>query len=166
MEMRRSPHRGHGARRRWSDGCAWIEAGPEVAVAEHGWVVTTEDACVCPDCYARLRAEGEDALKPIVSVGPAGPLRQFTFTFCDICNPQGLLCPEARRRGPRMDRSGRRLGDSRAWHEGDAKDAVAAVGWVLTEDGHHICPQCLARHPELTAGDIRPLRPHGSQDGP
>lgn len=107
LEIRRRARRGHGLRRRWRDERAWIEASPEVAVAEHGWVITTQNACVCPDCYARLHAEGDVALEPVASVGLADPVRQFTFTFCDICNPQGLRCPETRRRPPRMDHSGR-----------------------------------------------------------
>ncbi len=166
LEMRRNKHRGHGTRRRWSDGRAWIETTLEVAVAEHGWVVTTQNACVCPDCYAKLRSEGDAALEPVASVAQAGPLEPVTLTFCDICNPQGLRCLETRRRESRMDRSGRRFGDSRAWHEGDARDAIAGAGWAATEDGRHICPQCQTRHPELTAGHARPLPPRGSQDEP
>ena len=165
-EMRRSKRGVQGARRRWSDGRAWIEASPEVAVSEHGWVVTTETACVCPECYARLRDEGDMVLEPVAAARLDVLVKPVTFTFCDICNPQGLRCLETRRRVPRMDRSGRRFGDARAWHDGEAREAVAESGWTTADDGRHICPQCQARHPEITAGHAGAPPPRGSQDEP
>jgi len=67
-----------------------------------------------------------------------------TFVFCDICNPQGLRSIEFRRR-PRTERAGRRLSDSRSWHEGGISDAIEN-GWSINIEGQHICPACHKVH--------------------
>lgn len=46
------------------------------------------------------------------------------------------------RRAPREnDRTGRRIGDGRAWIEGDLHDVINN-GWLCPPDGRHICPAC------------------------
>lgn len=65
-----------------------------------------------------------------------------TIIFCDICNPQGLRSIEFRR-APRDDkRSGRRISDGRTWYEGSVYEATASAGWLINEEGEHICPDC------------------------
>ena len=64
-----------------------------------------------------------------------------TIIFCDICNPQGLRTIEFRR-APRQDTSGRRISDGRSWYQGSVFEAVDSAGWVISEEGKHICPNC------------------------
>jgi len=64
-----------------------------------------------------------------------------TFIFCDICNQQGLRSIEFRRSPRENDRNGRRLCDGRAWFEGDLSAAIKN-GWVISNDGQHLCPVC------------------------
>jgi len=63
---------------------------------------------------------------------------------CDACNPDGVRTPEQRRNTRRDSGYGRRAGDGCRWFEGAPDDAVRA-GWVTTEYGHHVCPECVAR---------------------
>ncbi|MCX7100171.1 MAG: hypothetical protein NTX38_01415 [Methylobacter sp.] len=65
------------------------------------------------------------------------------FIFCDICNPQGIRSIELRRAPRENQRTGRRLGDGRAWIEGDLNNAVKNR-WLCTSDGRHVCPECRA----------------------
>lgn len=65
-----------------------------------------------------------------------------TFIFCDICNPQGLRPVEFRRAPRENEREGRRISDGRAWYEGSVYETVNSVGWLVGEDGEHICPAC------------------------
>lgn len=69
-----------------------------------------------------------------------------TFIFCDICNPQGLRPIEFRRAPRKNDRGGRRVSDGRAWYEGSVYEAVESVGWVIGNEGEHICPECKKLH--------------------
>ena len=64
-----------------------------------------------------------------------------TFIFCDICNPQAIRIPEARRSFKR-ENEGRRIFDGRKWFEGAIEDAVGNFGWLVTDDDMHICPCC------------------------
>lgn len=64
------------------------------------------------------------------------------FIFCDLCNPQGVRIPEQRRNARRDARDGRRVTDGRMWFDGDINEAVADYGWLVTEEGRHICPYC------------------------
>ncbi len=66
-----------------------------------------------------------------------------TFIFCDICNPQAIRIVEGRRGTDRM-RDGRRISDGRMWFEGSDEEA-ADYGWMSTERGQHICPDCIQR---------------------
>jgi len=67
-----------------------------------------------------------------------------SFIFCDICNPLALRSIEMRRTDGRVDRDGRRLCDGRAWFDGDDSEAKHA-GWVVADEGQHICPSCFER---------------------
>lgn len=67
-----------------------------------------------------------------------------SFIFCDICNPLAIRYIEFRRAGSRDKRGGRRVTDGRAWFDGDDGAAVKA-GWVIAENGQHVCPNCFER---------------------
>ncbi len=67
-----------------------------------------------------------------------------SFIFCDICNPLALRAIEMRRTTGRDSRDGRRLSDGRAWYDGSDGEAKHA-GWVVADDGQHICPACFER---------------------
>jgi hypothetical protein len=67
-----------------------------------------------------------------------------SFIFCDICNPLALRAIEMRRNGGRDIRDGRRLSDGRAWFDGSDHEAKTA-GWVVADDGQHICQTCFER---------------------
>ncbi len=68
-----------------------------------------------------------------------------SFVFCDICNPLALRSIEMRRTIIGRDsRDGRRLADGRAWYDGSDLEAKHA-GWVVADDGQHICPACFER---------------------
>lgn len=67
-----------------------------------------------------------------------------SFIFCDICNPLALRAIEMRRTSDRDCRDGRRLCDGRAWFDGSDHEAKHA-GWVVADDGQHICPACFER---------------------
>lgn len=67
-----------------------------------------------------------------------------SFIFCDICNPMALRAIEMRRVDGRDHRNGRRLSDGRAWFDGNDQEARFA-GWLVAEDGQHICPACFER---------------------
>jgi hypothetical protein len=67
-----------------------------------------------------------------------------SFIYCDICNPLALRSIEMRRVTGRDSRDGRRLSDGRAWYDGSDKEAKHA-GWVVADDGQHICPSCFER---------------------
>jgi hypothetical protein len=69
-----------------------------------------------------------------------------TIIFCDICNPQGLRSIEFRRAPRDNERSGRRISDGRSWYEGSIYEATASAGWVISEEGEHICPDCQESH--------------------
>ena len=69
-----------------------------------------------------------------------------TFIFCDICNQRGIRTPEMRQGSHRdSEHRGRRVTDSRAWYEGEVKDAIAA-GWQIDLQGRHVCPRCHQAH--------------------
>ncbi len=72
-----------------------------------------------------------------------------SFVFCDICNPEGYRCIEHRRPSQRDDYYGRRVSDGRAWYEGDDSAAIEN-GWVISDEGRHICPHCLEHHSPVT----------------
>ncbi len=72
-----------------------------------------------------------------------------TFMFCDICNPQGIRCPEQRRTSNRDGTGGRRVTDGRSWFEGDADTAILEYGWQGTAGGLHVCPHCAERELHL-----------------
>ena len=55
---------------------------------------------------------------------------------------------ELRRSRARAENSGQRITDGRAWFEGDVEMAVKH-GWTLSQAGHHVCPKCAKRHPDL-----------------
>jgi hypothetical protein len=65
-----------------------------------------------------------------------------TFIFCDICNPQALRSIEFRRTTRLDTRPGRRISDGRSWIEVTLEQAVEQEGWLLDEDGLHVCPAC------------------------
>lgn len=67
-----------------------------------------------------------------------------SFIFCDICNPLALRSIEMRRTVDRDCRDGRRLSDGRAWFDGNDHEAKSA-GWVIADDGQHICSACFER---------------------
>lgn len=67
-----------------------------------------------------------------------------SFIFCDICNPLALRSIEMRRTSGRDSRDSRRLSDGRAWFDGGNSEAQHA-GWVVADDGQHICPACFER---------------------
>lgn len=67
-----------------------------------------------------------------------------SFIYCDICNPLALRSIEMRRTLGRDCRDGRRLTDGRAWFDGSDEDA-RLEGWVVADDGQHICPACFYR---------------------
>lgn len=68
-----------------------------------------------------------------------------SFIFCDICNPLALRSIEMRRTTNNRDqRDGRRLSDGRAWYDGGDNEAKLG-GWVVADDGQHICPACFER---------------------
>lgn len=67
-----------------------------------------------------------------------------SFIFCDICNPLALRSIEMRRTTGRDSRDGRRLADGRTWYDGSDHEAKHA-GWVIADDGQHICPACFER---------------------
>ncbi len=67
-----------------------------------------------------------------------------SFIYCDICNPLALRSIEMRRTNGRDQREGRRLSDGRAWYDGSDHDAKLN-GWVIADDGQHICPACFDR---------------------
>jgi hypothetical protein len=69
-----------------------------------------------------------------------------TIIFCDICNPQGLRAIEFRR-APREDkRNGRRISDGRASYQGSIYEATTLGGWIISEEGEHICSDCKTIH--------------------
>lgn len=70
-------------------------------------------------------------------------MTQRSFIFCDICNPQAVRMVEGRR-GAHRARDGRRNSDGRMWFEGSDEDA-RSYGWLATEDGRHVCPDCVER---------------------
>lgn len=51
MDRRDSPREGRGGRR-FTDSYSWVEGGPD-EIAEHGWIVTSNDKHICPKCYAK-----------------------------------------------------------------------------------------------------------------
>ncbi len=67
-----------------------------------------------------------------------------SFIFCDICNPLALRAIELRRTSGRDNRDGRRLSDGRAWFDGSNTEAKLS-GWLVADDGQHICPACFER---------------------
>jgi len=67
-----------------------------------------------------------------------------SFIFCDICNPLALRAIEMRRTTGRDCRDGRRLCDGRTWFDGSDNEAKHA-GWVVADNGQHICPACFER---------------------
>ncbi|MEW5787383.1 MAG: hypothetical protein AB1899_05975 [Pseudomonadota bacterium] len=67
-----------------------------------------------------------------------------SFIFCDICNPLAIRYIEFRRASGRNARGGRRVTDGRAWFDGSDEEAVKA-GWVIAENGQHVCPACFER---------------------
>ena len=81
-----------------------------------------------------------------------------TFTFCDVCNPLGIRCPEQRRDVHRDPLIGRRHTDGRAWIEGDSEFAIES-GWVNDGENHYICPGCSERGLEATDLGIRKSEP-------
>lgn len=80
------------------------------------------------------------------------------FLFCDFCNPEGIRVLDDRRsRRRRTGISGRRYNDSRIWFEGTVEEAVSSYGWVVSDNGKHICPDCkqrLASWPGKRLGDF------------
>lgn len=73
-----------------------------------------------------------------------------TFIFCDICNPQGLRSIEFRRSPRESGREGRRILDGRNWYEGTIYEATTSAGWIISEQGEHICPGCKVMHTNNT----------------
>lgn len=69
-----------------------------------------------------------------------------TFTFCDICNPQGQVTVN-RREQQRDDSAGRRNSDGFNWFEGFPEES-ADDGWIVTSKGKHVCPRCYIHHKE------------------
>lgn len=67
-----------------------------------------------------------------------------SFIFCDICNPLAIRYIEMRRSAGRDSRIGRRVTDGRNWFDGADEEAKQA-GWVGTDDGQHVCPDCFSR---------------------
>ena len=67
-----------------------------------------------------------------------------SFIYCDICNPLALRAIEMRRTTGRDSRDGRRLSDGRAWFDGSDHEAKQS-GWVVADDGQHICQACFER---------------------
>jgi hypothetical protein len=75
---------------------------------------------------------------------PGIDMAQRSFIFCDICNPLAIRYIEMRRSAGRDSRLGRRVTDGRNWFDGSEEQAERA-GWVATEDGQHVCPDCFTR---------------------
>ncbi len=69
-----------------------------------------------------------------------------TIIFCDICNPQGLRAIEFRRAPREDERNGRRISDGRAFFQGSVYEAISSGGWVIGEEGEHICSGCKNLH--------------------
>ena len=57
---------------------------------------------------------------------------------------------EQRRDSHRGNRTGRRVSDARAWHEGDSDELSLSHGWRI-DDGVHVCPSCVKRQAEQHA---------------
>jgi len=57
------------------------------------------------------------------------------FTFCDVCNPQGI------RTIGEQDCHDRRNSDGRSWHEGEYADAIKD-GWEMFDEN---CIACIKR---------------------
>jgi hypothetical protein len=72
-----------------------------------------------------------------------------TIIFCDICNPQGLRSIEFRRAPRKDERNGRRISDGRACYQGSIYEAMASAGWIINEEGEHICPGCKESHANI-----------------
>jgi hypothetical protein len=67
-----------------------------------------------------------------------------SFIFCDICNPLAVRYIEMRRAASRDARIGRRVTDGRNWFDGSDEEAALA-GWVIADNGQHVCPACFSR---------------------
>lgn len=143
VEQRRHPKRGDRDGRRITDGRAWIESDVESAIQQHGWLLTTGGAHICPHCV-EMAQQTRDAIDP----HDHSPDNGRSFIFCDCCNTMGIRYIEQRRQSKREDQTHRRITDGRAWHDDDL-EAALEDGWQLGEDGKHYCPQCLKRHPDL-----------------
>ena len=149
LELRRSPDRGDYGGRRNTDGRAWIGRDVETAIQEHGWILTTGGAHICPHCMEQAQ-QSRKSIQPHDHEPDGGR----SFIFCDCCNIMGVRFIEQRRRAERTDGGHhRRLTDDRSWFEDD-EDAAKENGWVVTEDGRHYCPKCRTRHPDLIADEI------------
>ncbi len=144
-EQRRNLKRNSLIGRRLADGRAWFEGDMEIAVREHGWILTAEGSHICPHCHQRRHHQRID-----VSTHNHQPDKGRSFIFCDCCNTMGIRYVEQRRHVQRGDQGGRRITDERAWVEGDPQTAVEKRGWIVTCDGNHYCPKCHERHPELS----------------
>lgn len=60
------------------------------------------------------------------------------FTFCDVCNQQGI-----RTIGDQAYHD-RRNSDGRSWYEGEHAAAVK-VGWKIIDEDNIVCPDCIKR---------------------
>lgn len=60
------------------------------------------------------------------------------FTFCDVCNPQGI------RTVKEQGHFDRRNSDGRSWYEGKHSDAVKE-GWKILDEDKIACPNCAKR---------------------
>jgi len=60
------------------------------------------------------------------------------FTFCDVCNPQGI------RTVKEQGYLDRRNSDGRSWYEGEHSDAVKD-GWETLAEDKIACPNCIKR---------------------
>lgn len=67
MDRREGLREGGRGGRRFTDNYSWIEAEPD-EIADHGWIVTSNNRHVCPRCYAKHK----DAIFSLVAKGPAG----------------------------------------------------------------------------------------------
>lgn len=54
------------------------------------------------------------------------------MTFCDVCNPDQIVYPPLGETDGGLDR----------WVMGNAQEARDEAGWMITEDGKHVCPKC------------------------
>ena len=61
------------------------------------------------------------------------------FTFCDVCNPQGI------RTIGEQSYHDRRNSDGRSWYEGEHAAAAVKAGWKIIDEDTIVCPSCIKR---------------------